>query len=384
VSPKQGLALGTYSATAIIRAQGGSVLLEPKTLTLSFSMESAHIYGISLNRTGTQTFAEQEEGYTERETLTAVITNTGNKPTGPLSVSVSNSSLFALSATDIDSVAAGRTARFEVSPQAGLAVASAYTATVTVSGAEAGSAIVPRSFDVSFAVRARPVLRFDTMGGSPQPPEQKVAAGTHGSAPSVTVSKDGLNFAGWFASNGSAAFDFAGTPINADTTLYARWTATMTFDTAGGSPATLTREVTEGAKAAAPDAASFSPPSAGLAIEAWYPPDAAGTIDGFPINSASGSAVPFDFANTPITGPVTLQAGWGFVVSFTLNGGSGSFPNQTVRHNGVAFKPAANPTRAGHNFLYWSTSPTGSNGAYDFRTLVTVPFTLHAIWTPIQ
>lgn len=64
-------------------------------------------------------------------------------------------------------------------------------------------------------------VTFDTDGGSTAPAEQTVTAGSKATKP-VDPTKEGFTFEGWFA--GETAFDFT-SPITADTTLKAKWTA---------------------------------------------------------------------------------------------------------------------------------------------------------------
>ena len=49
-----------------------------------------------------------------------------------------------------------------------------------------------------------------------------------------TVTKDGYIFSGWYLSGAESAFDFTGTAITGDITLYAKWQGgdmyTVTFD----------------------------------------------------------------------------------------------------------------------------------------------------------
>lgn len=66
-----------------------------------------------------------------------------------------------------------------------------------------------------------------------------------------------------------------------------------------------------------------------------------------------------------------------YVVTFNLNGASGSIDKQTIYSGSTVSKPS-NPTRAGYTFLYWSKSSSGSE--YNFNAKVTGSFTLYAIW----
>jgi len=107
-------------------------------------------FGIILSVTGTYVFPSRGEGY-ETGDITALevtVTNTGNQPTGALTVGLTgDSEAFALDTVSIPSIAVGTTARFLVSPEEGLP-ADTFEAAVTVSG----SSVTARTFNVTFVV----------------------------------------------------------------------------------------------------------------------------------------------------------------------------------------------------------------------------------------
>jgi uncharacterized repeat protein (TIGR02543 family) len=108
-------------------------------------------YGISLNPSGTHTFTSTAYGYGAQSAQSVTVTNTGDQATGALTVALSgtNAGNFTLSATSINSIAAGGNDSFTVVPVTGLnAGTTAYTATVTVSGANG----ISTSLNVSFTV----------------------------------------------------------------------------------------------------------------------------------------------------------------------------------------------------------------------------------------
>ena len=108
-------------------------------------------YGISLSETGTYTFTAANYGYGTQTPGSVTIHNTGNQPTGVLTVALSgdNPGSFTLSTTSVGSIAVDDTAvnAFTVVPNTGLA-AGTYTATVTVSGGNG----ITANFNVSFTV----------------------------------------------------------------------------------------------------------------------------------------------------------------------------------------------------------------------------------------
>ena len=109
-------------------------------------------FGISLNAPPNHVFASLQHGYAagSRQALTVTVTNTGNRPTGNLTVTLSgaNAGSFTRTPATIPSIPAGSSATFTVTPNRGLPVGT-YIATVAVSG---GANIQTRSFSVSFAV----------------------------------------------------------------------------------------------------------------------------------------------------------------------------------------------------------------------------------------
>ncbi|MCL2028225.1 MAG: T9SS type A sorting domain-containing protein, partial [Bacteroidales bacterium] len=135
---------GTASVSAPITTQAAPV--EPT-------------YGITLNQSGTHTFTAATFGYSARTPHSVTITNTGNQPTGALTVALSgtNAGSFALSTTSVATIAVSGTGNFTVVPNTGL-TAGTYTATVTVSGSNSISA----TFNVSFTVEPDPTSISET------------------------------------------------------------------------------------------------------------------------------------------------------------------------------------------------------------------------------
>jgi len=152
VTPNIGLAVGTHTATVTVT--GGNAIA---AFNVTFTVNAA-TFGISLDAPALHSFPALTHGYTAdaRQPLTVTVTNTGNQPTGALSVAMSgdNPGSFTASPTTISSIAAaGGTATFTVTPNIGLAVGT-HTTIVTVTGGNAISA----AFSVTFTVNAVPTF----------------------------------------------------------------------------------------------------------------------------------------------------------------------------------------------------------------------------------
>lgn len=108
-------------------------------------------YSISLDTTSTHTFTAATVGYAAQTAKTVTVSNTGNRTTGDLTVTLSgsNADSFTLSKNSITDIAVSGNDTFTVVPKTGLS-AGTYTATVTVSGGNG----ITASFDVSFTVNA--------------------------------------------------------------------------------------------------------------------------------------------------------------------------------------------------------------------------------------
>ena len=107
------------------------------------------VHSISSNTTGTHTFPERTFGQAPPAARNVVITNTGNRPSGELTIALvgENSEHFTLSRTDIPSMFAGGTGYFSIAPNSGLN-GGIHIATVEITG----NNDISESFEVSFTV----------------------------------------------------------------------------------------------------------------------------------------------------------------------------------------------------------------------------------------
>lgn len=165
LSPKPGYTLEGVDANFFTVADATSVTNDTNSgvVMAVFPATGVSTYSVTLDKAETHRFSGQPVGYGVQPPLTVTVTNSGNRPTGELTVALSgmNSSNFTLDKTAISSIAAGETDTFTVTPNTGLA-AGDYTATVTVSGDHNISA----GFDVSFAV-TQPTALVENIVGLP-------------------------------------------------------------------------------------------------------------------------------------------------------------------------------------------------------------------------
>jgi uncharacterized repeat protein (TIGR02543 family) len=227
---------------------------------------------------------------------------------------------------------------------------------------------------------ASPVIRtvtFDPNGGSGTTPAQTFIDGQSITLPGgIGLSRTGYTFGGWNTSSSGTGTNYdAGSSYTpgGNTTLYARWYSTVTFNINGGSgtlPAA--RTVNAGASITLPNGSGFS--------RDGY------TFLGWNINTiayAAGSSY------TP-TGNITIYARWNSnsfpcTVSFDRNGGSGTTPSsQRVNNAGdyITLPSGNGLSRTGYTFGGWNTlaNGTGTNYPAGYSFLPAGNMTLYARW----
>ncbi len=145
-------------------------------------------------------------------------------------------------------------------------------------------------------------VTFNSNGGSAVE-SQTVYEGETATEPTPPT-RSGYTFEGWYDSTLTTAYIFS-TPVIADITLYAKWTAvathTVTFNSNGGSAVTP-QTVNDGALATEP---TPEPTKSGYLFGGWY--------------SDIGLTTAYNF-NTPVTADITLYAKWCTPISATLSG----------------------------------------------------------------
>ena len=212
---------------------------------------------------------------------------------------------------------------------------------------------------VTATVNGQPVTGFDPVNGG----TFTVPAGT------TSVDLDGIPD-GWSSTpltDGRLGFTLA----SKDGTLAVEYvfvpetvTHTVTFDSDGGTPVDA-QTVNHGEQAIDPG----TPTRDGYAFTGWL-------LDG----------EPYDFT-TPVTGDVTLVAGWEetpdptpVTHTVTLDAGNGSQPVRVMVVDGEPVGRPADPTRDGYAFKGW----TLDGQPYDFAQPVTGDITLTAQWEKLS
>ncbi len=212
-------------------------------------------------------------------------------------------------------------------------------------------------------------VTFNLNNGNGTYTTQPVTAGGTATEP-ADPTYSGYTFGGWYKeASCTNAYDFT-TAVNADLTLYAKWTSsgtsyTVTFDMNNGTGTYTTKSVTSGSTVSKPTDPTYS----GYTFGGWYKEEAC-------TNS-------YDFS-TAVTSSFTLYAKWTssgtttYTVTYELNNGNGTYSTQIVNAGGTATKPT-DPTYSGHTFGGWYKESSCTN-AYDFSTAVNANLTLYAKW----
>jgi len=190
-------------------------------------------------------------------------------------------------------------------------------------------------------------------------------------------SRGGFAFTGWATAPGGSPTFTENTTINGNTTVYAQWEGTITFNLAGGNIADNTEPLTR-----------TVPPGGSLGPEMPEGPVRFGaTFAGWQL--ADGTAFT---ASTSVYGHTTVYARWTSTVTFNLAGGSidgaTSGVNRTVSTgDALGANMPPDPIRldaaGNYAFLGWATAP-GGMPTFTANTPVTQHLTVYAVWaTPV-
>lgn len=193
------------------------------------------------------------------------------------------------------------------------------------------------------------------------------------SLPQVQPARDGYTFAGWYtAKNGGGDPFTTTTEVAGHTTVYAKWTSTVTFDGDGAqtaaNPATLAITDTVNADKLT-TLPGVIPVKTGYTFDGWF-------------TSKNGGGDPFTI-DTEVAGNITVYAKWTgntYTLSFDSNGG-GTVNSQNVT-NGFQYGSLPIPTRVGYTLDGWYTGSGGTGDKVLSTDTVSVTSnpTLYAKW----
>lgn len=242
---------------------------------------------------------------------------------------------------------------------------------------------------------AKYTVTFNMGNHGTQIDPQTVEEGNNATKPSDPTA-EGWTFGGWYVDTDfSAMFDF-NTAINANTTIYAKWTENpgpqpVVYTIIVGAGSEWTKGETEGLliTSDAPFAkfSSVKVDESTLAATNYAAEEGSTKITLAPayletlsvgthsieIVSNDGSAST-NFTIKATVPPVPTS----YTVTFNMNGHGTQITGQTVEDGGKATKPA-NPTASGYTFKGWYTDSTFQT-AFDFDTAIHADTTLYAKW----
>jgi uncharacterized repeat protein (TIGR02543 family) len=229
-------------------------------------------------------------------------------------------------------------------------------------------------------------VTFNADGGSPSTQTRTVTSGApvgSGNWPFDPV-KNGYTFGGWYTQQNGGGTPFtASTAVNANITVYARWTPdapgqyTVTFDADEGDPSTQTSTVTSGASIGSGKMPS-DPVKSGYTFGGCY-------------TEQNGGGLQFT-ATTTVSGNTVVYAKWTAQYTVTFNADGGNFAEgnttQTRAVNsggslGLANIPS-DPSKSGYAFGGWYTSIGGGGTAFTATTTVSGDIVVYAKWVIIQ
>jgi uncharacterized repeat protein (TIGR02543 family) len=231
------------------------------------------------------------------------------------------------------------------------------------------------SFDTSIQY----TVSFDTAESSPS--TRMVTNGSSlGSSMPSEPDKTGYIFNGWYTeANGGGSIFTADTIVTGSITVHAWWKLqyTVIFDADGGSPATHTRTVMDGASVGS----SNMPPA----------PDKAGHIFNNWYTAPNGGGSEFT-TTTIVTGDIRVYARWILdtgiqcTVTFKAEGGSPATQMRTIPNGGSLGSSGmpSEPGRSGYRFNGWYTAADGGDSEFTAGTTVIGDITVYAWWTVAQ
>ena len=204
-------------------------------------------------------------------------------------------------------------------------------------------------------------VTFNTQGHGTAPATQTIDINGKATKPTDPTA-DGYVFMGWYKeATCETEWNFTNDQVPTNTTLYAKWQVTVTFDVQGKGTAPATQTLDINGKATKPT----DPTAAGYVFKGWYK-EAACTNE-------------WNFTNNQVPTNTTLYAKWVVTVTFNVQGKGTAPKSQTIMDGSKVSKPT-DPTVAGYVLEGWYKEAACTN-KWDFDSnTVTKDTTLYAKW----
>ncbi len=191
--------------------------------------------------------------------------------------------------------------------------------------------------------------------------------------PSNTFTRKDMTFLGWTTSPtgaGTLIDDGGSYNLQSDTTLFARWACTVTFDANGGT-GTMGDQTITSMKSTTLTTNTFT--RSGYSFYGWNT-ESNGTGDRY----TDGQSVTID-------SNITLYAMWNCKIVFDANGGTGTMDDQSIVSYGTVNLTSIGEriTREDYVFFKWNTRNDGAGEYYTDGQSITIEnesITLYAIW----
>ena len=225
-------------------------------------------------------------------------------------------------------------------------------------------------------------INFNADGGSPTPSaltglthEQAEVGGSTlyiatAKLPTSKPTKSGMSFASWSGYAAGANYPINTTSPTFVTTLTARYTIQIGYDTNGGAESAKYQTVS---------------PNTQFTLLSFYPTRTGYTFKGWSTNSSATTATYQSGGKATRSANTRLYAVWEantYTVQFNANGGTGAPSAQTKTYGQTLTLSSTVPTRTNYTFKGWSTSNTATTPTYTAGGSYTAnaSATLYAVW----
>lgn len=248
-----------------------------------------------------------------------------------------------------------------------------YTDSALTTKWDATNGVVTKDTVLYAKWASKVTITFDKNGGtSTTDATKEVAKGSTPDLKAVTASRDGYRFDGWYTS-AACTTKFAGA-VNADVTVYAKWTKIVTVTFKSDADVELSKvTLTEGANPTEPAA----PAVAGHKFLGWYT-GGSDAVTSTTLWNASTSVIPKDSADFTVYAKYEVNK---YTVTFDTQGSDYAAPaSLEVAYDGLATKPVEDPKFTNKVFGGWY-SDKACTKEWDFATnTVKANTTLYAKW----